>query len=69
MLDVHGTGTHMDEDVRNLDLDRADLTTRTAQRGCEGKGVDRILLIQSLSQLRCEDGADGAGVNRTVGVA
>ena len=69
MLDVHGTGTHMDQDVRNLDLHRADLATRTAQRGCEGKGVDGILLIQALSQLRREDGADGAGVNRTVGVA
>ena len=68
MLDVHGTGTHMEQDVRNLDLNRADLATRTAQRRREGKGMDRILLIQALSKLRREDGADGTGVNRTVGV-
>ena len=68
MLDVHRTGTHMEEDVRNLDLDRANLAACATQGRSEGKSVNRVLLVQTLGELRGEDSADGAGVNRTIGV-
>ena len=59
----------MDQDVRNLDLDWADLAACATQGRGEGKGVNRILLIQALGELRGEDRANGTGVDRTIGVA
>ena len=69
MLDIHGACTHVDQDVRNLDLDRANLAACATQGRGEGKGVNRILLIQALGELRGEDRTDGSGVDRTIGVA
>ncbi len=49
----------MEQDVRNLDLDRADLATRTAQ--ARRKGMDRIALNQALGERRREDMAADKG--------
>jgi hypothetical protein len=55
----------VDEHLGNIDLDRADLVARAAERGGEGQA----LRVMHLLKLRREDGADGAGVDGAVGVA
>jgi hypothetical protein len=54
-----------EQHLRDVDFDRADFVAGAAERG----GVGQRLRVLHLHQLRREDGADGAGIDRAVGVA
>ena len=62
---VHHLGAQFEQHLGNIDLDRAHLVAGAAQGGGKGKRLS----VLHVHQLRCEDGADGAGVDRSVGVA
>src|ERR1035438_3201230 len=62
---VDDLGTEFEKDFGDIDLDGADLIAGAAERRGEGER----LRVMHLHQLRGENGADGAGIYRAVGVA
>ena len=62
---VDGPMAQMDELVRDVDLHRADLAARPAQR----RGERQLARLLQAQQVRREDRADGAGIDPAVGPA
>ena len=59
------SSAEMDQNFRDIDLDRAYFIASAAEAGCVGK---RLAALHH-GELRRQDGADWAGIDRSIGVA
>ena len=70
LVTLYNPAAQMNEDFRNIDLDRADLIAGAAQRRCIGQRISVAeVAIFRLMQLRSKNRADRPGVDRGIGVA